>query len=170
MSGVLRVDCKVPSWKITVCQCKWGKMKATTNWHKCSPRCPTGTQIICNLCHWLTEFARNWMYADDTTIYYIEKEVEETIDLLNLILSDFKVRCCKNHPTVYTGKTVAMLISSHAFVGSLRRLMFRYSYIHFTRESHRPLVCHKTTCLTIYYVISSEKIFFRTFHSVHMRL
>lgn len=110
------------------------------------------------------------MYADDTTIYDIENEVEETIDLLNLILSDFKVRCCKNHPTVYTGKTVAMLISSHAFVGSLRRLMFRYSYIHFTRESHRPLVCHKTTCLTIYYVISSEKIFFRTFHSVHMRL
>ena len=72
------------------------------------------------------------MFADDTTIYYIGKEVEETIDALNCILNDFKVWCFKNHLTVHTRKTEAMLISSHAFVGPLRPLMFGNSYIHFT--------------------------------------
>ena len=71
------------------------------------------------------------MFADDTTIYYIGKEVEEIVDELNLILNDFKVWCCKNHLTVHTGKTVAMLISSHAFVGPMRPLMFGDSYIYF---------------------------------------
>ena len=54
------------------------------------------------------------MFVDDTTIYYIGKEVEETIDASNHILNDFRVWCCKNHLTVHTGKTVAMLISNHA--------------------------------------------------------
>lgn len=31
------------------------------------------------------------MFADDTTIYFIGKEVEEIIDALNIILNDFKV-------------------------------------------------------------------------------
>ena len=44
--------------------------------------------------------------------------------------SDFRVWSCKNHLTVHTGKTVAMLISSHAFVGPLRPLMFGNSCIH----------------------------------------
>ena len=50
------------------------------------------------------------MFADDTTI--IGKEVEKTIDALKHILNDFRVWCCKNHLTVHTGKTVAVLISS----------------------------------------------------------
>ena len=75
------------------------------------------------------------MFADDTTIYNIGKEVEETIDALNHILNDFRVWCCKNHLTVHTGITEAMLISSHAFVGPLRPLMFGNSYIHFTTKS-----------------------------------
>lgn len=74
------------------------------------------------------------MFADDTTIYYIAKEVEETIVKLNHILNDFRVWCCKNHLSVHTGKTVAMLISNHAFVGPLRPL-FGSSYIHFTTKS-----------------------------------
>ena len=75
------------------------------------------------------------MFADDTTIYYIGEEVEEIVDALNLILNDFKVWCCKNHLTVHTGKTVAMLISSHAFVGPMRPLMFGDSYIYFNTKS-----------------------------------
>ena len=75
------------------------------------------------------------MFADDTTIDYIGKEVGETIDALNHILNDFRVWCCKNHLTVHTGITEAMLISSHAFVGPLRPLMFGNSYIHFTTKS-----------------------------------
>lgn len=75
------------------------------------------------------------MFADDTTIYFIGKEVEEIIDALNIILNDFKVWCFKNHLTVHTGKTVAMLISSHAFVGPMRPLLFGNSYIYFTTNS-----------------------------------
>ena len=75
------------------------------------------------------------MFADDTTISYIGKEVEETIDALNHILNDFRVWCCKNHLNVHTGKTVSMLFFSHAFVGPLRPLMFGNSYIHFTTKS-----------------------------------
>ena len=67
-----------------------------------------------------SEIGRIHMFADDTTIYYIGKEVEETIDASNHILNYFRVWCCKNHLTVHTGKTVAMLISNHAFVGPLR--------------------------------------------------
>ena len=75
------------------------------------------------------------MFADDTTIYFIGKEVEEIVDALNLILNDFKVWCCKNHLTVHTGKTVAMLISSHVFVGLMRPLLFGNSHIYFTTKS-----------------------------------
>ena len=75
------------------------------------------------------------MFADDTIIYYIGKEVEEIIDALNQILKDFRIWCCKNHLTVHIGKTVAMLISSHPFVGPLRPLMFGNSYIHFSTKS-----------------------------------
>ena len=72
------------------------------------------------------------MFADDTTIYYIGEEVEKIVDALNLILNDFKVWCCKNHLTVHTGKTVAMLITCHAFVGPMRPLMLGDSYIYLT--------------------------------------
>ena len=82
-----------------------------------------------------SEIGRIHMFADDTTIYYIGKEVEETIDASNHILNDFRVWCCKNHLTVHTGKTVAMLISNYAFLGPLRPLMFGNSYIHFTTKS-----------------------------------
>ena len=78
------------------------------------------------------------MFADDTTIYYFGKEVEEIIDALNNILNDFRVSCCiwccRNHLTVHTGKTVAILLSNHAFVGPLRPLMFGNSYIHLTTK------------------------------------
>ena len=43
--------------------------------------------------------------------------------------------CFKNHLTVHTCKTVAMLISSHAFVGPMRPLLFGNSYIYFTTNS-----------------------------------
>ena len=75
------------------------------------------------------------MFADDTTIFYIGEEVEEIVHALNLILNDFKVWCYENHLTVHTGKTVAMLIFSHAFVGPMRPLMFGDSYIYFNTKS-----------------------------------
>ena len=75
------------------------------------------------------------LFADDTTIYYIAREIEEIVDSLNLILTDFKVWCDRNRLTVHTGKTEAMLISNHSFVGPLRPLMFGNSHINFTTKS-----------------------------------
>ena len=75
------------------------------------------------------------MFADDATIYYIGKDFEEIIDALNLILKVYRVWFCRNHLTVHTGKTVATLISNHAFVGPLiRPLMFGHFYIHFSTK------------------------------------
>ena len=54
------------------------------------------------------------MFADDTTVYYIGKEVEEIVDALNRILIDFKSWCDQNRFTVHTGKMEAMLICKHA--------------------------------------------------------
>ena len=62
------------------------------------------------------------MFADDTTMYYIGKEVEEIIDMLNVMLNDFSHWCERNRLTVHTGKTEAMLISVKPFVGPMRPL------------------------------------------------
>jgi len=61
-------------------------------------------------------------------VYYIGKEVEEIVDALNPILIDFKSGCDQNHLTVHTGKTEAMLICKHAFVGPMRPLIFGNSF------------------------------------------
>ena len=74
------------------------------------------------------------MFADDTTISFIGKEIEGIIDALNIILNDVKVWCSKNHLTVQTGTTVAMVISSHAFIGPMRPLLFGNSYIYFIHQ------------------------------------
>ena len=75
------------------------------------------------------------MFADDTMIYYIGKEIEEIVDILNLILKDFEVWCSKNRLTVHTGKTVAMIISARLFTGPMRPIIFGNSYIQFTRKT-----------------------------------
>ena len=75
------------------------------------------------------------MFADDTTVYYIGKEVEEIVDALNRILIDFKSWCDQNRLTVHTGKTEVMLICKNAFVGPMRPLIFGNSYIYFTSKS-----------------------------------
>ena len=80
------------------------------------------------------------MFADDTTIYYIGREVEEIIDMLNIILKDFEAWCNLNHLTVHTGKTEAMLISTQPFIGPMRPLLFGNNFISFTT---------KTTCLGV---------------------
>ena len=109
-----------------------------THRHRCSQGSLLGPRLLAIYVNHLpnsSEIGCIHMFADDTTIYYIGKEVEETIDAFNFILNDFRVWCFKNHLTVHTGKTEAMLISSNAFVGPLRPLMFRNSYIHFTTKS-----------------------------------
>ena len=64
------------------------------------------------------------MFADDTTIFYIGKDIEQIIDTLNSILKDLYVWRSSNKMTVHIGKTEGMIISSTPFVGHLRPLYF----------------------------------------------
>ena len=75
------------------------------------------------------------MYADDTTIYYIGKEVEEIVDKLNRILKDLYDWCNRNKLTVHSGKTEAMLITRSGFIGPLRHLRYGEATISFTDSS-----------------------------------
>ena len=75
------------------------------------------------------------MFADDTTIFYIGKEIEQIIDTLNSILKDLYAWCGSNKMTIHTGKTEGMIISSSPFVGPLRPLYFGNSVISFTTKS-----------------------------------
>ena len=75
------------------------------------------------------------MLADDTTIFYIGKDIEQIIDTLNSILKDLYAWCSSNKMTVHTGKTEGMIISSSPFVGPLRPLYFGNSVISFTTKS-----------------------------------
>ena len=60
------------------------------------------------------------IFADDTTIYYMGNGVEDVIKGLNLILEDFCIWCKKNRLIVHTGKTEAMIITKHPFIGPLQ--------------------------------------------------
>ena len=80
------------------------------------------------------------MFADDTTMYYTGKKVEEIIDMLNVMLNNFYHCCERNRLTVHTGKMESMLISVKPLVDPIRPLPFRLSFINFTT---------KTTCLGI---------------------
>ena len=125
--------------KIPICQCQRRRQIAIG----VPPGSPLGPRFFAiyvnDLPNW-SEIGRIHMFADDTTIYYIGKEVEETIDASNHILNDFRVWCCKNHLTVHTGKTVAMLISNHAcFCWSIKTSHVRKFYTFAPESSQTSL-------------------------------
>ena len=62
------------------------------------------------------------MFADDTTIYYIGKEVEKVVDALNSISVDLYKWCQRNNLTLHESKTTAMLISGTPFIGPMREI------------------------------------------------
>ena len=75
------------------------------------------------------------IYADDTTIYYVSKEIEDIVDKLNKILKDLYDWCQRNKLTVHTGKTEAMLITRSGFTGPLRHLKYGEATIGFNENS-----------------------------------
>ena len=76
-----------------------------------------------------------FLFADDTTIYYISDDVESVADSLNRIASELYQWCNKNKLTVNTDKTEAMLITAKPFVSSLRELSFGKDNIKFVNVS-----------------------------------
>jgi len=76
-----------------------------------------------------------FLFADDTTIYYIGDNVESVVDSLNRIASELYQWCIENKLTVNTDKTEAMLITAKPFVGPLRKLGFGNDDIKFVNVS-----------------------------------
>ena len=75
------------------------------------------------------------MFADDTTIYYIGKEVETIIDALNSIVADLHKWYQRNNLTLHESKTTAMLISGTPFIGPMRDIKYGESSIKFNEQS-----------------------------------
>ena len=61
-----------------------------------------------------------FLYADDTTFYYIGRNTEEVIDALNVIGNDVGQWCEKNQMSIHTDKSEVMLIRKQDFIGPMR--------------------------------------------------
>ena len=75
------------------------------------------------------------MFADDTTLYCIGKDIEEVIDMMNEAAKELFNWCKKNQLTVHTGKMEAMIISHRDFTGPLRPVWFRTSITSYVTHS-----------------------------------
>ena len=63
-----------------------------------------------------------FMYADDTTGYFVHENVECVIESLSKMLQIINQWCIANKLTINTDKTEAMLITKRPFIGPLQRL------------------------------------------------
>ena len=75
------------------------------------------------------------MFADDTTLYYIGKDIEEVINIMNEAAKELFNWCKKNQLTVHTGQTEAMIISHRDVTEPLRPVWFRTSVINYVTHS-----------------------------------
>ena len=76
-----------------------------------------------------------FMFADDTTLYYIGKDIEGVIDMMNEAAKELFNWCKKNQLTVRTGKTEAMILSHRDFTGPLKPAWFGTSMINYVTHS-----------------------------------
>ena len=65
-----------------------------------------------------------FMFADDTTIYTIGKDIDNIILNLQCILDQVYTLCQSNRLIAHESKTEAMIISSQNFIGPLPRLTY----------------------------------------------
>ena len=75
------------------------------------------------------------MFADDTTMYCIGKNIEDVIDQLNDAARELYEWRRKNQLTVHKGKTEEMIISHKNFTGPLRPIWFGTSIIKYVTQS-----------------------------------
>ena len=83
-----------------------------------------------------TETAGNiYMFANDTAIYCIGKEVETIVDALNSILNDVHKWRQRNNLTMHETKTTTMLIFGTHCIGPMRDMKYGESSIQFNEQS-----------------------------------
>ena len=75
------------------------------------------------------------MFADDTTIYTIGKDIDNIILKLQCILDQVYTWCQSNRLIAHESKTEAMIISSQNFIGPLPRLTYGNSTIKYKQSS-----------------------------------
>ena len=75
------------------------------------------------------------MFAGDTTLYCVGKDIEGVIDMMNKAAKELFNWCKKNQRTVHTGRTEAMIISHRDFTRPLRPVWFSTSVINYVTHS-----------------------------------
>ena len=76
-----------------------------------------------------------FMFADDTTIYTISKDIDNITLTLQSILDQVYTWCQSNRLIAHESKTEAMIISRQSFIGPLRRLTYGSSTIEYKQSS-----------------------------------
>ena len=76
-----------------------------------------------------------FLFADDTTFYYVGHDIEEVIDTLNNIGGQVSEWCERNQLTIHTCKSEAMIITRQDFIGSLRPVMIGNEIIKYVRKA-----------------------------------
>jgi len=76
-----------------------------------------------------------FIFADDTTIYTIGKDIDNIILTLQCILDQVYTWCQSNRLIAHESKTEALIISSQNFIGPLPRLTYGNSTIEYKQSS-----------------------------------
>ena len=76
-----------------------------------------------------------FLFADDTTFYYVGHDIEEVIDMLNNIGGQVNEWCKRNLLTIHTGKFEAMIIIRQNFIGPLRPVIIGNEIIKYVRKA-----------------------------------
>ena len=76
-----------------------------------------------------------FLFADDTTVYYVDHDIEEVIDMLNNIGGQVSELCKRNRLTLHTGKSEATIITVQDFIGPLRLVMIGNEIIKYVRKA-----------------------------------
>ena len=76
-----------------------------------------------------------YLFADDTTFYYVAQTTEEVIDALNVIGGDVYNWCQKNQLSIHSGKSEVLLMTAQDFVGPLKPVMIGEDIIDYVQSS-----------------------------------
>ena len=76
-----------------------------------------------------------YLYADDTTLFYIGRSVEEVFSALNKMVNNVLLWSKRNQLTIHPVKTEAMLIRTSQFVGPLPPPYFSSDFIRTVESS-----------------------------------
>ena len=76
-----------------------------------------------------------YLFADDTTFYYIGQNTEEVIDALNVIGNDVNDWCQKNQLPIHSGKSEVLIMTAQVFVGPLKPVKIGDDIIDYVQSS-----------------------------------